>query len=309
MAIVMEEHELRQLVQSCRFAARNGKIPDYIPALKKADPGLFGCVVCNGEKTITAGEVEEPFTLQSVSKIISLALALMDKGEEAVFQKVGMEPSGDPFYTLQALEEGRPSRPMNPMINAGALAVTSLLAGNSTEEKLGRLLAFVHELTENTSINICEETAQSELEHADLNLALCHYMKSHGVVHGNMEELLEVYIKQCALRVTCRDLAKIGSVIGRNGNDPATGRSIIPPRIARIVKTFMVTCGMYNASGEFAIKAGIPTKSGISGALVSALPDGTGIGIVSPPLDEKGNSAGGVKLLETLAERRKLSIF
>ncbi|WP_051302154.1 glutaminase A [Salibacterium aidingense] len=290
-------------------ASKSGTLASYIPALLDADPEAFGCVIYKGESFIEAGRTKDRFTLQSVSKIVSLALALMDQGEEQVFSRVGMEPTGNPFHTIQALEKEKPSKPLNPMINAGALVVTSLLEGNSGEETIGRFLAFLHELTGNPSIHICEKTAASERKHADLNRSLCYFLKSHGVLKGDVEGTLDIYINQCSVLMTCRDLARIGSIIGNEGRDPETGRGILPPRIAKIITTFMVTCGMYNASGSFAIKAGIPAKSGVSGALLGCLPDGTGIGVYSPPLDEKGNSAAGVRLLETLSEKYDLSIF
>ncbi|SDH89541.1 glutaminase A [Alteribacillus bidgolensis] len=308
-SLFIDNKELESLLQTLQPYAKTGSMPTYIPELNQMNPDLFGCAVYKDEHIVAAGSADFLFTLQSVSKVISLALALMDHGEEKVFSKVGMEPTGDPFHTIQALEEEKPSKPLNPMINAGALAVTSLIAGNSGDEKIGRLLTFIHELTDNPSISVCEKTAKSERENADLNRALSYFMKSHDVIDGDMESLLDVYIKQCSIQLNCKDLARIGSIIGKKGRDPNSGRNIIPPRIARIVKTFMVTCGMYNASGEFAIKAGIPAKSGVSGALVAALPDGTGMGIISPPLDKKGNSAAGLKLLETLAEKYSLSIF
>ncbi|MFB4164736.1 glutaminase A [Alteribacillus sp. JSM 102045] len=308
-SLFIEEKELDALMKSIQPYAKKGSMPEYIPELNKMDPDLFGCAICNEDSMTAAGDADYLFTLQSVSKVISLALSLMDQGEEVVFSKVGMEPTGDPFHTIHALEEEKPSKPLNPMINAGAIAVTSLIAGKSGEEKIGRLLTFIHELTGNPAISICEKTARSEKENADLNRALSYFMKSHQVIDGDMESLLDVYIKQCSIQMNCKDLARIGSIIGKKGRDPNSGRNIIPPRIARIVKTFMVTCGMYNASGEFAIRAGVPAKSGVSGAMLGALPDGTGIGIISPPLDKKGNSAAGLKLLETLSQKYKWSIF
>ncbi|SDG93561.1 L-glutaminase [Alteribacillus persepolensis] len=302
------QQELQALMEKAKPYAENGNIPDYIPALHEMDENLFGIVIRKDNEIVAAGDADHRFTLQSASKVISLALALMDKGEEVVFKKVGMEPTGDPFNTIQALEEEEPSKPLNPMINAGAIAVTSLIAG-SPEEKKRRLLDFVRELADNNKISICEKTAQSEWEHSDLNKALSYFMKSHNVIHGHIDELLDVYIKQCSIQVNCKELARIGSVIGGNGKDPVSGRQLIPPRIAAIIKTFMVTCGMYNASGEFAIRVGIPAKSGVSGALLGAHPNGIGFGIISPPLNEYGNSAAGIKVLEEVSQTYTLSIF
>ncbi|RSL30410.1 glutaminase A [Salibacterium salarium] len=308
-SLFINEEQLASMVEAARPVAAQGTVASYIPALSEADPNHFGCVIYNGSDTIKAGETDALFTLQSVSKILSLALALIDQGEDTVFSKVGMEPTGDPFYTVQALEEEKPSKPLNPMINAGALVVTSLLPGKTESEKISRFLTFIRELTGNPSIAVCEKTAASEKEHADLNRALCYFMKSHDVLKEDVEMILNVYIKQCSILLNCEDLARIGSIIGNNGVDPASKKSIMPPHIAKIVTTFMITCGMYNESGSFAIKAGIPTKSGVSGALLSGLKNGTGIGVYSPPLDNKGNSAAGIHFLESLSNVYNLSIF
>ncbi|WP_198153396.1 MULTISPECIES: glutaminase A [Bacillaceae] len=307
---ICSKEDLERMIDDVRLYTKDGKVADYIPALGKADPGAVACsLFFEDGNVLTAGDKEQRFTLQSVSKIITLALALMDRGEEEVFSRVGMEPTGDPFNSISKLETMIPSKPLNPMINAGALAVTNMLHGNTSQEKLGRLLAFIHDLTDNTDITYSEEVAKSEYETADLNRSLCYFMKQHGVIKGDVEELLDLYTKQCAIEVNCLDLAKIGYVIGNQGKDPCTGRQIVPLHIARIVKTFMVTCGMYNASGEFAIRVGIPAKSGVSGAVLGAVPFGVGIGIYSPSLDEKGNSMAGMKLLETISKRFDLSIF
>ncbi|MFC0558748.1 glutaminase A [Halalkalibacter alkalisediminis] len=289
---------------------KKGKVADYIPALSLANPADVAVSIYDGTNTcFSEGNHNQLFTLQSISKVLTLALALMDHGEEVVFSKVGMEPTGDPFNSISKLESQIPSKPLNPMINAGALAVTSLIKGSSNEEKLSRLLDFVRELSGNRSIQFNKEVAQSEFETADLNRALSYFMKQHGVISGDVDELLDLYTKQCAIEVNCEDLAKIGYALAHQGEHPNDKYSIIPSEIARLVKTFMVTCGMYNASGEFAIRVGIPAKSGVSGGVVGAVPGNIGIGIYGPALDDKGNSIAGMKLLELLSSRYQLSIF
>ncbi|RSL31107.1 glutaminase A [Salibacterium salarium] len=307
--LFIKQEELTKLVNKIRPAAKKGRMASYIPALKESNPNDFGCVIYNGTEIIEAGDTDVLFTMQSSSKILSLALALMDQGEDTIFSKVGMEPTGNPFNTVQALEEENPSKPLNPMINAGALVVTSLLAGDTGEEKISRLLGFIRELTGNKTIQVCEKTAASEKKNANLNRSLCYFMKSHGILTGDVETILDAYIRQCSILVSCEDLARIGSIIGNNGKNHKNQKSIIPAHITKIITTFMITCGMYNASGSFAMKAGIPTKSGVSGALLSGLKDGTGIGVYSPPLDSKGNSAAGVPFLEKISDDYNLSIF
>ncbi|MGJ9383939.1 glutaminase A [Salipaludibacillus neizhouensis] len=301
---------LKLMVQEALPHGKNGKVADYIPALSFANPTTLSLAIFDSEGTCAAaGDISEKFTLQSISKVIALALALMDRGEEGVFSRVGMEPTGDPFNSIIKLETHSPSKPLNPMINAGALAVTSLINGNTIDEKLGRLLAFVHELSGNTSISYNSEVSESEFKTADLNRSLAYFLKQHHVLTGNVEHVLELYTKQCAIEVDCQDLARIAFVIANEGKHVESARQIIPLHIARILKTFMVTCGMYNASGEFAIRVGVPAKSGVSGGIMACIPHGVGIGIYGPALDDKGNSIAGMKLLESLAQRYQLSIF
>ncbi|BDG36446.1 glutaminase A [Saccharococcus caldoxylosilyticus] len=302
--------ELEQFVKQAKQYARYGKVADYIPALGKANPNDLSIAIYMPDgNVIDAGDTTHKVTLQSISKIIALALVLMDRGEQEVFRKVGMEPTGDPFNSIAKLEEVQPAKPLNPMINAGALAVTHMIAGASVTERFERLLQFVRKLAGNPTITYSEEVAQSEFETAFLNRSLCYFLKQHGIINEDVEELMDLYTKQCAIEMTCDDLARIGLVFAMDGRDPFTGEQIMPLDVARICKTFMVTCGMYNASGEFAIKIGIPAKSGVSGGILAAVPGRCGIGIFGPALDEKGNSITGMKLLELLSKTYSLSIF
>ncbi|WP_396334465.1 glutaminase A [Alkalihalobacillus sp. MEB130] len=302
--------DLKEMVEKVKRYTKDGQVANYIPALSKANPDDVGVAIFDGNDTcFSEGNHRHLFTLQSISKVLTLALALMDHGEDVVFSKVGMEPTGDPFNSIAKLESHVPSKPLNPMINAGALAVSSLIKGDTNEEKLERLLHFVRELSGNKQINFNQEVATSEFKTADLNRSLAYFMKQHGVISGDVDVLLDFYTKQCAIEVNCEDLAKIGYALAHHGEHPDKNYSIIPYEIARLVKTFMVTCGMYNASGEFAIRVGIPAKSGVSGGIVGAVPGGVGIGLYGPALDDKGNSIAGMKLLELLSAKYHLSIF
>jgi glutaminase len=307
---VYSQEQLVRFVEEAKQYARYGKVADYIPALGKADPNELSIAVYTPDgKVASAGDVTVKVTLQSISKIIALALVLIDRGEDEVFRKVGMEPTGDPFNSIAKLEEVQPAKPLNPMINAGALAVTHMIRGRSVEERLERLLAFVRRLAGNEQIAYSEEVARSEFETAFLNRSLCYFLKQHRIIDEDVEELMDLYTKQCAIEMTCIDLARIGLVFALDGRDPHSGEPIMPLDVARICKTFMVTCGMYNSSGEFAIKVGIPAKSGVSGGILAAVPGRCGIGIFGPALDDKGNSVTGVKLLERLSKTYSLSIF
>lgn len=302
--------ELQQLVDEAKKYTNMGTVADYIPALEKANPGDLSVAIYYPDgKGYCAGDVKDKMTLQSISKVLTLALVLMEKGEEYVFSYVGKEPTGDPFNSIAKLETNKPSKPLNPMINAGALTVTHMIAGNSVNERFQRILDFIRELTQNPTIGFNEEVARSEYNTADLNRALSYFLKQHHVINEDVEDLIELYSKQCAIEMNSQDLARIGCVLAMNGKDLLTGKQIIPGDIARICKTFMVTCGMYNASGEFAINVGIPAKSGVSGGIMGAVPGKCGIGIYGAALDEKGNSVAGIKILEMMAKKYSLSMF
>jgi glutaminase len=303
-------NELKALVTEAKTCTKNGKVADYIPALGKANPNDLSIAIHYPDgRCISAGDIEKKITLQSISKVISLALVLMDRGPDYVFKRVGMEPTGDPFNSIAKLETMTPAKPLNPMINAGALVVTHMIKGNSVEERLQRLLSFIQEMANDSTVSYCEEVARSEFETAHLNRALCYFLKQHKIIDEDIEQLMELYTKQCAIEMNCLDLARIGVVFAMDGVDPLSGKQIMPIDVARICKTFMVTCGMYNASGEFAIKIGIPAKSGVSGGIMGAVPERFGIGIFGPALDEKGNSIAGIKLLELLSKNYSLSMF
>lgn len=301
---------LNELVIEAKKFTKYGKVADYIPALKKANRDELSVAIYQTNGTcISAGDIQQKITLQSISKVLTLALALMDCGEKEVFKKVGYEPTGDPFNSIVKLETNKVSKPLNPMINAGALAVTHMIKGESIEERLVRLLKFIQELTGNPDISYCKEVAASEFETSDLNRSLCYFMKQHGVIDEEVEGLIDLYTRQCAIEMDCLDLARIGLIFAMDGIEPATEKRILPAYVARICKTFMVTCGMYNASGEFAIRVGIPAKSGVSGGIMGAVPNRFGIGIFGAALDEKGNSIAGLKLLEMLSMENSLSMF
>lgn len=300
---------LDSIIAKNRKWLKDGKVASYIPELANADPSVLGITVVDKNGRIySAGEFEYKFTLQSITKVITLMLALMEKGSAKVFEHVGMEPTGDPFNSIIRLETIKPSKPLNPMINAGAISVVSLLSGDA-EERINKILSLIHKVTGNKSIGVNEKIYQSENETGNLNRSLAYYMKNYGVLEGDVDEHLEVYFKQSSIEVTTIDVAKIGVVLANKGRDIVTGEEIIPADVIRIVKTFMVTCGMYNASGEFAINVGIPSKSGVGGGILSVVPDMYGIGVIGPSLDDKGNSIAGVKVLEDLSRELNLSIF
>ncbi|WP_174734972.1 glutaminase A [Mesobacillus harenae] len=302
--------ELNELILQAKRETEGGRVADYIPALAKANPADFSVAIIHPDGLcISAGDIDKKFTLQSISKVLTLALALCDNGEKYVFSKVGYEPTGDPFNSIIKLETNNPSKPLNPMINAGALAVTHLIKGDSVPDRIEHILKFVRKLAGNDKITYSKQVAESELATSNLNRALCYFMKQHGVINEEVEELMDLYTKQCAIEMDCLDLARIGVVFSLDGKDPQSGEQLLPAEVARLCKTFMVTCGMYNASGEFAIRVGIPAKSGVSGAIMGSVPNQFGIGIYGPALNDIGNSSTGIRLLEILSEKYSLSMF
>lgn len=300
------ETALAQAKEYCH----QGKTADYIPELRKAPPHLLGATVYPLDDTpVSVGDCEATFTMQSISKVFSLVLALMDNGEDKLFEHVGMEPTGDNFASMVKLELTSPGKPFNPMINAGAIAVTSLIAGSSPQEKVDRLLSFVRMIAGDDTLAIDQSVYESEARTADRNRSLAYFLKHNEVISGDVEQHLQVYFQQCSIKVTCQHIARMAAVLANHGVDPESGAPLIPRRYVQIAKVFMVTCGMYNASGEFAIKVGIPAKSGVAGGIMAVVPGRMGIGVFGPALSEKGNSIAGFHLLQHLSHAWDLSIY
>lgn len=301
---------LESVIENNRHFTKEGKVAAYIPELINANPDALGIsiITLNGEDYF-AGDYDAKFTIQSISKIITLMLALIDNGRERVFSKVGVEPTADAFNSIINLETKKIQKPLNPMINAGAIATVSLVAGKTGEETFDRILNFTRKITGNPSIDVNHEVYKSEKITGDRNRALAYFMKSMGVIEPDVEEVLDVYFKQCSIEATCKDIAKIGAMLANDGVLPWSGERIVPRNVARIVKTIMATCGLYDASGQFAVEVGVPAKSGVGGGILAAIPGRMGIGVFGPSLDLKGNSIAGIKVLAELSRELDLSIF
>ncbi len=307
-------HEVREFLpewlERSRQEAALGEVASYIPELSKAPHDALGIHLLDKQgESVSAGDCGMAFTLQSISKVFTLILALMDNGEDAVFERVGMEPTGDNFNSMLKLELVRPGIPFNPLINAGAITVSSMIRGASPEEKSRRILEFFRRLSGGSPLEVNEAVYQSEFETGNLNRSIGYFLVENGVLDGGVEDVLSVYFRHCSIEATCRDLARMALVLAGDGTDPISGEKLIPRRYVQIAKTFMITCGMYNASGEFAIKAGLPAKSGVSGGILAFVPGALGIGVVGPALNAKGNSSAGVHLLERLSQRMDWSLF
>ncbi|GAB6167620.1 glutaminase A [Clostridium carnis] len=301
---------LNTLVDRNKIYGKDGKVASYIPALLKANPNDLGvCVVDLNGKEYYAGECDKKFTIQSISKVVTLILALRDNGRQNVFKKVNVEPTGMGFNSIVNLEVRDSGRPYNPMINAGAIVTTSLIDGKTKDEKFARILDFLRLATNNPNITVNEEVYLSEKATGDRNRSLAYFMKSTGILDGDVEEILDLYFRQCSIEVTAIDLARFGSVLANDGVTPWSDDRLMSREVCRIVKTIMVTCGMYDASGKFAVHVGIPAKSGVGGGVLATVPRKYGIGIFGPSLDEKGNSIAGLHFMKDLSEELDLSIF
>ncbi|SES88023.1 L-glutaminase [Natronincola peptidivorans] len=301
---------LENAITSYHHYYASGKLAAYIPALLEANPKAIGaCILDKEGHWYCAGDYEKRFTIQSISKIVTLALAIMDNGEESVFSKMGYEPTGDSFNSLVRMEINRVPKPYNPMINAGAIVVTSMIKGEDNNEKLERIIDFFKRLTSNEELSIDGKVYLSEKETGHRNRALAYYMKEVGILSLDVEDVLDLYFQQCSILVNCQDLAKIAMVFANDGVDINTGEELVPKYIARKIRTIMVTCGMYDASGSFAVRVGLPAKSGVGGGIIALSPKKLGIGLYGPALDDKGNSIVGMKVLEELSRKLDLSIF
>lgn len=300
---------LDKLIKKNLPETKLGTVASYIPELDKAKKDALGiCILDNEGNEYCSGDWNTKFTIQSISKIVTLMLAILDNGEEYVFSKVGMEPTGDPFNSIKKLETSSRKKPYNPLINAGAIAIASMIKGKDVRERFQRLLDFFRKISEDETLDVNYKIYCGESETGNRNRAMGYFLKGDGIIEGNVEDALDIYFKQCSIEVTAKTLARIALFLA-NAGKLSTGEAVITPRIATIVKTLMVTCGMYDSSGEFAVRVGIPSKSGVGGGILSVVPGKMGIGVYGPSLDRKGNSIAGVSLLEDLSSELKLTIF
>jgi glutaminase len=286
-----------------------GEVATYIPQLARVDPCAFGLVVVDNEGNVAAaGDSETPFSIQSISKVFTLTLALGKAGDR-LWARVGREPSGSPFNSIVQLEYER-GIPRNPFINAGAIVITDLiLSGHQPREALGEILRFMQFLADDPSIMIDEAVAASEKATGFRNIALANYMNSFGVLENRVDFTLGVYFHHCAIAMTCRQLAMAARFLAHHGRNPTTGMPVVPPERARRINAIMLTCGHYDGSGEFAYRVGLPGKSGVGGGILAIAPGKASIAVWSPGLDAAGNSHLGRIALETLSKRLGWSIF
>ena len=286
-----------------------GKVADYIPELAKVDPKQFGIAITTVDgRVFTAGDATTPFSIQSISKVFMLTLALGTAGE-ALWKRVGREPSGSAFNSIVQLEHEH-GIPRNPFINAGAIVVCDqVLASYKPKEAIGEYMRFMRSLADDDSLLIDRSVAKSETETGFRNQALANFMRSFGNLHHDVDHVLGVYFHQCALAINCVQLSRAGLFLAAQGRDPISGYSVVSAKRARRINALMLTCGHYDGSGDFAFHVGLPGKSGVGGGILAIAPGTASVAVWSPGLNKVGNSALGSVALEMLATRTGWSVF
>lgn len=310
MTTAPTKHELQVLVDRLHAeyaAVHEGQVATYIPELAKANPGEFGISVVTADGRIfEAGDCDRRFTIQSISKPFTFGMALEDVGRETVSRCVGVEPSGEPFNSIE-LQTGT-NRPHNPMINSGAITVTALLHGRHGSSTTDYILDRLSNLA-GRGLSINADVYESERRTGHRNRAIAHLLLNFGMIHADAEAALDVYFRQCAIEVTSHDLAVMAATLSNMGRNPITGRNAYDITSVRDMLSIMFTCGMYDYSGQWAYQVGVPAKSGVGGGVIAVVNRQLGIGTYSPRLDQYGNSCRGVHVCTELAARLGLHAF
>lgn len=300
---------VRDIAEKYASAEDRGEVARYIPQLAEVDPRQFGiALVARDGEEFAAGDATAPFSIQSISKVFALSLALIDESEN-LWRRVGREPSGDPFNSIVQLEHER-GVPRNPFINAGAIAVSDvLLTRHGPGAAIDCVLNFIRELSQDSAIEVDTAVEHSEAAHGYLNAALANFMKANGNLDNRPEDALRIYFHNCAIAMSCRQLARAGRYLAWDGRIGADGPRVMPSQTARRVNALMLTCGHYDGSGEFAYRVGIPGKSGVGGGILAVVPGRASIACWSPGLNAVGNSQLATLALEDLAVRTGWSVF
>ncbi|MGI2064957.1 glutaminase B [Shewanella sp. MF08487] len=298
---------LEEVVEKVRPLLGQGKVANYIPALASVDAGKLGIAVTTVDgETLGAGDYLEPFSIQSISKVFSLTLALTLYEEAEIWSRVGKEPSGHSFNSLVQVELER-GKPRNPFINAGALVIADLLQSRLGAPK-HRMLELVRQLSQNDKVSFDKQVADSEYQHSARNAAIAYLMKSFGNFQGDVDTVLRTYFHYCALKMNCADLSKAMLYLANRGKSIA-GTELISPVQTRQLNALLATSGLYDGAGEFAYRVGMPGKSGVGGGIIAVIPGELSICVWSPELDNHGNSLAGTAMLEHLSQRLGRSIF
>lgn len=302
-----EIRELALQLHARHAADQTGHLPGYIPELAKADPRGFGIAMVHASgETVTVGDAATPFTIQSVSKALTLAMLLDLVGRQETFRYVGVEPSGDPFNAIML--HPRTNRPFNPMVNAGAIAVAGRLRETLGPAGFSRIQERLGEAA-GRELRVDEAVFISERETGHRNRAIGHLLRAAGIFTAPVDEVLDIYFRQCSLLVTATDLAVMGATLANIGTNPVTRREVFGIEAVRETLSVMFTCGMYDGAGDWACRVGLPAKSGVGGGIMAVVNRQLGIGVFSPLLDEAGNSVRGQLCCAGLAEELGLHAF
>ncbi|MCF7353892.1 glutaminase B [Vibrio sp. CK2-1] len=299
---------LNDILEQVRPLIGKGKVADYIPALACVpNDKLAIAVYTNDGKVVKAGDADEPFSIQSISKVLSLTLAMGLYESEEIWRRVGKEPSGQAFNSMIQLEVEQ-GIPRNPFINAGAIVVADMLQSRLSAPR-HRLLEFARQLSGDTHIVYDKVVAASEMQHSDRNAAIAYLMRSFGNFENEVIPVLNNYFHACALKMSCVDLAKTFSYLANKGQSVQNKKQIIAPNQTKRLNALLATCGLYDGAGEFAFRVGMPGKSGVGGGIVAVIPGEMSIAVWSPELDKSGNSLAGTAALEILSTELGRSIF
>lgn len=301
MAVAMDNAILENILRQVRPLIGQGKVADYIPALATVDGSRLGIAICTVDgQLFQAGDAQERFSIQSISKVLSLVVAMRHYSEEEIWQRVGKDPSGSPFNSLVQLEMEQ-GIPRNPFINAGALVVCDMLQGRLSAPRQ-RMLEVVRGLSGVSDISYDTVVARSEFEHSARNAAIAWLMKSFGNFHHDVTTVLQNYFHYCALKMSCVELARTFVFLANQGKAIHIDEPVVTPMQARQINALMATSGMYQNAGEFAWRVGLPAKSGVGGGIVAIVPHEMAIAVWSPELDDAGNSLAGIAVLEQLTK-------
>ncbi len=285
-----------------------GKNADYIPVLAKVNSNLFGiAVVSTDNQMVTAGDVKTAFSIQSIAKVFSLALAMEEQGADKVFEKIGSEPTGRAFNSPVAVVD-MPTHTANPLVNAGAIATVSLISGKSPQEKWNKILNFYGRVA-GEKLALIDEVYKSEAATNTGNKALSYLLAKYDRIYADPFESVDVYTKECSVGVNALQLAKMGATLANNGMNPSTGQQVIKRENVQEILSSMMMAGLYDGSGGWAWHVGIPAKSGVGGGLVAVMPGKGAIAVFAPPLDEAGNSVKGQEVIQYVANRLDLNLF
>ena len=301
---------LHRIIEECKDYTSMGHVATYIPELANMDSSKLGiCVSTEDGKEYAAGNYLDRFTMQSIVKPLILLQALMDSGVDTVRSLVGVEATGKPFDAFNYSDQALTGAHINPMINTGAIALCTLIHGDTYSEKFSRLLDLTRKLADDPTLDVDHPVYHSEKLTGNKNRALAYMLSAYGMISDPVEAILDCYFSACSISVTCRDLAKIAHIFACHGAHPVTGEQLFPAEYAKYVNATLATCGMYDGSGEFALKVGFPAKSGVGGGIMGVIPRRMGVGVFAPALDKHGNSVAGVQALMRLSSTLDLSIY